>query len=210
MALATIFATALGVAFSGAMMPGPLLTVTITESAKRGQRAAFLLIVGHALLELPMVVGLAYGLSQILSNGVVIRLIGLLGGAFLLWMGYSTVSSALKGKVKLDLESKVENLRFGPIFEGVATSLSNPYWTLWWATIGVTFVLKSLDYRLPGLLSFYTGHILGDFVWYGIVALTVVTGRRFLSNKVYQGVLATCGLFLLLLGVSFVAGVSLF
>ena len=49
--LAALGATSFVIAFSGAIMPGPLLTITIGESVKRGARAGPLIIVGHAILE---------------------------------------------------------------------------------------------------------------------------------------------------------------
>jgi len=208
--LIPIFSTALLVALSGAMMPGPLLTVTISETAKRGQIAALLLIVGHSILELVLVVGFTFGLYTVLQNPVIIRAIGILGGGFLLWMGYGIVSDAYRGRVSLDLTSREGRLDIGPVAQGIVTSISNPYWTLWWVTIGAGFVLSSLKYGLPGLTSFYFGHILGDFLWYAMVAYIVATGKRFLTDRVYRGILIFCGLFLILLAVTFIIDLPLF
>jgi len=55
--LAGVPITSFIVALSGALMPGPLLTLTVGEAARRGFWAGPLIIVGHALLEL----ALAYG-----------------------------------------------------------------------------------------------------------------------------------------------------
>ncbi len=43
------------VALSGALMPGPLLTVTVGEATRRGFWAGPLIILGHGLLELTLV-----------------------------------------------------------------------------------------------------------------------------------------------------------
>jgi threonine/homoserine/homoserine lactone efflux protein len=45
----TLFVTSFIVALSGAVMPGPLLTVTISETSRRGLMTGPLLIVGHAV-----------------------------------------------------------------------------------------------------------------------------------------------------------------
>ncbi len=59
-----------------------------------------------------------------------------------------------------------------------------------WATgLGVT-----------GLVSFYVGHILADLVWFSLVAFAVASGRRIMSPRAYQGLIAVCGVFLLGLG----------
>lgn len=208
--LIQIFSTALIVAFSGAMVPGPLLTVTISETARKGLIAAFLLIVGHSLLELVLVVGFAFGLLAILENPLIIRSIGVLGGAFLLWMGYGLVTDSYRGRISLDFDGGEAHSSAGPVIQGVVTSISNPYWTLWWVTIGAGFVLSSLKYGVAGLFFFYAGHILGDFVWYAVIAYSVVTGKRFLSDKVYHGILFVCGLFLVVLAATFIFDVPLF
>ncbi|HZD58992.1 MAG TPA: LysE family transporter, partial [Anaerolineae bacterium] len=148
------------------MMPGPLLTVTISETAKKGQISAFMLIVGHSILEFILAVGFTFGLYAVLKNPTIIRAIGILGGGFLLWMGSGLVTDAYRGRVSLDLSQRDEHVTLGPVLQGIITSLSNPYWTLWWVTVGARFILSSLRHGLPGLTSFYFGHIAGDFLWY--------------------------------------------
>lgn len=206
----TIFSTALIVALSGAMVPGPLLTVTISETIKKGQRAAVLLIAGHSLLELVLVIGLTFGLYSIINNSVVIRIIGILGGGFLFWMGYGLVADTYRGRISLNLNPSEGSLKFGTIFQGIATSLSNPYWTLWWVTIGANFVLSSLKHGVLGLTSFYLGHILGDFLWYALVAYAITTGKRFITDRVYRAILFLCGLFLVVLAITFIFDLPIF
>ena len=82
------------IGFSGAMMPGPVTTLVVTESARRGFVAGPLVTLGHALLELAMVVALVFGLGDILKQNTIAGTIGVLGGLFLLWMGFNIVRSA--------------------------------------------------------------------------------------------------------------------
>jgi len=103
--LAAIFTTSLMVGCSGALMPGLLLTVTISQSAQRGFWQGPLLILGHAIAELALVLALAAGLSRLLKRKAVAGLIGLLGGAFLLWMGLDIARSAWWDTVSLSLVS---------------------------------------------------------------------------------------------------------
>jgi len=191
-------------------MPGPLLTVTISESVKKGQRAAYMLMTGHSVLELLLVIGFTFGLYALLKNPLIIRGIGIIGGLFLLWMGFRMTVDTYRGRISLDLKPSESPFKLGPIFQGITTSISNPYWTFWWATIGANYVLGSLKYGLVGLGSFYIGHILGDFLWYGIVAFAVVTGKGFLKDRVYRGILFACGLFLMLLAATFILDRPLF
>lgn len=224
MELVYIFTTAFVVGLSGAMMPGPLLTVTITESARRGFMAGPLLVLGHAILEGALVIALAVGLAAVLTKSLVSMIIAVVGGFFLIWMGWSMARDAYFDKVKLvdigqdkkavNADGKHDKLSEGskndsaasmhPVLAGVLVSLSNPYWSLWWATVGLGYITMSLKYGTTGMASFFSGHILSDLAWYCLVAAGVAGGRRFLSAGVYRGIILICGLFLVLLGGSFV------
>jgi threonine/homoserine/homoserine lactone efflux protein len=94
--------------------------------------------------------------------------------------------------------------RMHPVLAGVLVSLSNPYWTLWWATVGLGYIVLSLKQGTAGLVSFFGGHILSDLAWYSLVAGAVAGGRRFLTPAVYRGILVCCGAFLIFLGGSFI------
>jgi threonine/homoserine/homoserine lactone efflux protein len=84
---AVIFGGSFILALSGALMPGPLLTVTISESARRGFPAGPLLMTGHALPELLLVLAIIKGLGSYLRAPLVIGLIAFIGGIVLIWMG---------------------------------------------------------------------------------------------------------------------------
>ena len=96
------------------------------------------------------------------------------------------------------------SLSLKPLVGGVLVSLSNPFWALWWLTVGAALITRSLEAGLMGIASFYLGHILSDLAWYGFVSATVASGKRFLSQNVYRGIILVCGSFLGLLGVYFV------
>lgn len=205
------FGAAFITGLSGAMMPGPLLTVTITEAARRGFWAGPLLVLGHGILEFVLVVAFAFGLNRTLALPAVSGTIGLLGGGFLLWMGWGIAAGAYRGRVSLQFQQESGRSSLGPVGAGVVTSLSNPYWFMWWATAGATFILLSLDQGPLGLAAFYGGHISSDLVWYSLIALAVVTGRRFLSDRFYRGFLFCCGLFLMFLAATFLySGIGFF
>ncbi len=198
-----IFTTAFVVALSGAMMPGPLLAITISETARRGFWAGPQLMLGHAILELALIAALAAGLSKFIDNELVMAIVSLLGGAILLGMGSLAVRKVWQ-KVKLPTASSEREGGKTLVLSGILVSLSNPYWLIWWITLGMAYLLWSLNLGIVGVVTFFTGHILADLAWYALVAFIIATGRKIMNDTVYRVILLVCGLALLALGGYFI------
>ncbi|PKQ10273.1 MAG: lysine transporter LysE [Actinobacteria bacterium HGW-Actinobacteria-9] len=192
------------VGLSGAMSPGPYLTMTITRTLQHGRVSALLMLVGHAVLEATLLVGFAFGLQRVLAQAVVVDALGIIGGAVLLWMGGSLILGAVRGTIAVDLEANAQTSTIGPVAHGILVSLSNPYWTLWWATIGVTLAAKGLAIGPMGVVAFYVGHQLADVAWYGFVILAVSGGRKLLTPRTYRILVGVLAAFLITLGARFV------
>ena len=190
----TIFATSFVIALSGALMPGPLLTITLSESAKRGFYAGPLIVLGHGILEQLLLLLLLLGLAPILKNDQVIGSVGVVGAVVLIWMAVGMIRSL----PSLSLERVAKDSKStNPVWAGVLMSLANPYWIIWWATIGLGYILYSFTVGLLGVAAFFAGHILADLAWYAAVSFAVSHGRRFMSDKIYKGVIACCAVALL-------------
>lgn len=193
--LPTIFASSFIIALSGAMMPGPLLTATISESSQRGFIMGPLLIVGHGILELALVIALLLGLAPFLQHPAVFVTTALGGAVILIWMAFGMFRSLPTLRLQWDNKHPSRN---HPFVSGLLMSVANPYWTIWWATIGLGYILYSWRFGLWGVAFFFAGHILADLVWYSIVAAAVAGGRRFLTDRIYRGLVACCAVFLVL------------
>ena len=191
---------------SGALMPGPVLAVTISSVIQIGFIAAVLIMIGHSILELGIVIALALGLKNVLKNKYVTGFIGVIGGLVMLWFSYGMIKSAYLGISAPQATSAVQSSAITGldlILKGIVTSASNPYWIIWWATIGATYMLVSLEGNLLSISSFYIGHISSDFVWYCAVALALVLGKQVFSDKVYMVLIILCGIFLIYMGIYF-------
>ncbi|MBU0968247.1 MAG: LysE family translocator [Proteobacteria bacterium] len=187
--LAVIFASSFMIALSGALMPGPLLTVTISESSRRGASAGPLMMLGHGLLELVLVVALLSGMAPFFEQDGVFIVIALFGGGILLWMAVSMLRSLPTLRLDLDVHTeKTQNL----VMAGIMFSLANPYWTIWWASIGLGYIIHSFKFGIPGVLAFFTGHILADLLWYSLISFAIARGKRFFSDGFYRGLIGTC------------------
>ena len=200
-----IFATSFLVALSGALMPGPLLAITVSEAAKHGFWVGPLVILGHAILELALVVALVLGISEIVERDLLSAVVGLVGGIVLLGMGVIVVRSGWQRRVMETGPSKNVMRSRSLVLSGILGSISNPYWLIWWLTMGMTYLLWSMTLGIAGVASFFTGHILADLAWYALVAFIIATGKKVINDTVYQWLLVMCGLTLLALGGYFMA-----
>lgn len=193
-------------ALTGAMAPGPMLTVAIEHAVTRGRRPAMLLLVGHGVLEAVLLVGLAFGLNRVLTLPVVTMGLSLVGGAFLVWMGGALFADVVRRRVSLQALPADERRpsRWGPVARGAVVSLSNPYWTIWWATVGLKLASDGLAVGPAGIAAFFFGHELADIAWYGLVIHAVASGKRFMTETLFRSVLAGCAVFLVGAGGAFI------
>ncbi len=194
MELFTLFITSLMVAFSGAMMPGPLLTVTITESSHRGMIAGPMLIIGHGLLEIILIFGLFFGLAPIFKHDTFFLITAFVGSAIMILMAWGM----LRSLPTLSISMKPEGTRKNNLLvTGALMSLANPYWIIWWATIGLGYTIYAQKFGIVGIVLFFVGHIIGDFIWYSAISTAVSKGRKLFTDKVYRILIGVCALFLL-------------
>jgi len=201
MNLVVIAVSSFMIALSGAMVPGPLFTITVSESARRGASTGPYLILGHALLELLIIVLVLSGLAPFLKHETTRYVISLAGGSMLVVMGIMILKDLRK--IRLDLSAEGNGKGMNLVMTGIIGSLANPYWVIWWATIGLGYLLSSMKYGLAGVVVFFLGHITADFAWYSLISYAVAKGRRIMGEKSYKIVLAVCAVFLILFGAWF-------
>ncbi|NLM60416.1 MAG: LysE family transporter [Clostridium sp.] len=205
MALWIIFISAFLVGFSGALMPGPMLGVTIDGSFKKGWKAGPLIVLGHGILELLLVIIMTFGLKDFFSNNKVAGFIGLFGGAFLTWMGYGMIKSGIHKSVSLENQSAGNRaLMSNLVLAGILVSATNPYFIIWWASTGMEYVRRSYDLGLIGVSVFFVGHVLSDFVWYSAISAAFSGGKKLISDNVYRWIILLLGIFIMLFSIYFI------
>ncbi len=204
MGLLFIFTNAFVIGFSGAVMPGPLLTVNIAESVRKGFVAGPIVVAGHAVAELGVLFLIYFGLTQFVAGPRVFFWIEMIGGVALILMGVSMLWQVARRGVRLELVAKSNSSSGRTMFLAALVSIASPYWILWWLTVGALLITQSLAYGLLGLVVFYIGHILSDLVWYSLVSFLISRGKRYFNDLAYKILIAVCGLFLVALGVYFI------
>jgi threonine/homoserine/homoserine lactone efflux protein len=213
-----IFSLSFLTALTGALMPGPLLTYTIMksiENRRRGFLMGFWVITGHAILESVILIALLLGFSFILQITIIRFIISIAGCIFLIYFGVSIIVNLIKGNISTDFlqdtgvskgegdKSTKTAILKNPVIGGILVSMSNPYWWMWWASIGSAFLIK---YNISlaswqSMLAFFAGHEAGDLIWYVPVSMLAFLGQRYLNKKIYYTVLGMCAVFLIGFGV---------
>lgn len=195
-------ATSFIVGLSGAMVPGPMLTVTISDTLKKGFIAGPKVVFGHFIAEFSLIILIFAGLGWLISSNFAIFIIGTIGGLIMIFMGFQISRSS-----KSLLLEKNDAVRsdYGPILNGILTSISNPYFFIWWATIGWAFMLKGIELAgIIGAVGFMIGHWCSDFGWFSTVSLFTSKGSNIMTDNHYKIIMNLSGVFLIILGVYFV------
>ncbi len=209
MTLPILFAYSFAVGFAAVITPGPVSAAIVTESARRGFAVGPLVTVGHVALEFIMVMLLAFGLAAGLNTPIITTTIALLGGALLLYMGASMAWGGYRGSISLPKPGAVTRRlsNWQLLGLGIAATFVNPFWYIWWVTLGTTYMAAPEVQVLgfAGLLVFYFGHISGDFLWNSVLSGVVGGGRKWISDRLYKWLIVGCGVYLVYLGWAFVA-----
>jgi len=206
--LPVIFGVALATGFSGAVVPGSLLAVVVRESVRVGWAGGPIMMIGHGALELIAVVLLVTGMIAFARAPLARAIIGLVGGAVLIYLGYQTL--LIPGEVgAAALRASEESVGQAGgwmrlVWLGAVMTMANPYWWLWWATIGTAHSGWAMQRGRVGAGTYYVGHVLSDVIWYSAVSIALGAGRSLLSAPILRGIYVACAVFLLALGAIFV------
>jgi len=160
-------------------------------------KAGPLIVLGHGLLELCLVLILVAGLGDFLRQPAVMRTLATAGGVLLVAFGILMVRGSRTASYQTAATTSTGSL----VATGAVVSASNPYWSIWWATVGLSYLALSLPYGMIGVLLFFVGHISADLVWYTAVSFSVSRGRQVCSSSAYRAVVACCGIFLAAFGI---------
>ncbi len=189
-----MLAMAFLIGLTGALAPGPTLVATVNSSLKTGWTAGPKIAAGHALVETALFLLIVFGLAAAAQQYS--HTIAIIGGLALVAFGLLTV----KGSRSASLASAANYNAGNAYLAGIVTSAANPYFWIWWLSVGSAFVIDGLRGGLIMAGLFMVGHWGADFGWYTIVSASLDKGRSVLSEANYRRILAVCGGFLILFG----------
>jgi len=202
MALFAFLLNAVVISLSGVMAPGAMTAATIARGT-HSRRAGVLISVGHGIVEMPLIFILMLGAYFIFEMPVVKIIIGIAGGGFLLWMGTDMLRQITRTRTE-----SAGQFKSGLIATGILLSATNPYFLLWWATVGLNLAIGAKELGVWALVIFAVVHWLCDLIWLSIlswIAFYTNKGAGLFSRRFEQGILIFCGVALLFFGLKFMA-----
>ena len=191
------------ISLTGVMMPGPVTAVTVTRGAQH-KGAGALIAVGHGIIEIPLMLLIYFGFASFLAQTGVKIGVGLAGGLVLLWMAWGMIKSK-----PVTLTEK-KDLPHGSVVAGLVTSAANPYFFVWWATVGTTLLINARAFSGTGVLAFGAMHWVCDLGWLYLVSWAVFKSKKLWTPMVNRVVFGICAAILVGFGGWFIySGINL-
>ena len=188
-------------ALSGAVVPGPVFVMVVSESLKKGAKAGPLIVVGHLIIESLIIAAILLGLDALLSSTQATAIISYVGGVVFLLMGALLINAARNIKSNVASESNTKLASHGLIVAGFLSSGSNPQFFFWWLATGIPTIAVALSSAgTAGFIAFLIGHATADLLWFSFISWSVEKGRNYLNQKAVKAILVGSAVFLLLFG----------
>ena len=169
------------ISVSGVMSPGPLFAANVAYGLKGGARAGLKMAYGHTIVELPLVILLGVGALSLESVPQFRETVALAGAISLFVFAGIQIKSVLKKP------SSIFEGRHGPFIAGIMLSALNPFFLIWWFTIGFKLISDSLVLAsFAGIGIMFAFHIWMDYAWLCTVGFLSSKGKKILSSKNYN------------------------
>jgi threonine/homoserine/homoserine lactone efflux protein len=191
------------IGLTGALAPGPTLVATINASLAGNWTAGLKVSLGHILIETAVFFLIILGLAGVAKPSAIA--IAVIGGTALIVFGIMTI----RGSRSATLSTAPEKAAASPYVAGFLTSAANPYFWIWWLSVGSALLINALAGGLILAAVFMLGHWSADVGWYTFVSTGVAKGRTIFPDTTYHRIMAVCGVFLVLFGLSYLAGAFL-
>ncbi len=190
--------TVMGISLSGVMMPGPVFAATVARSWQSKFAGSFIAI-GHGLVELPLILLIYFGLHNFFQNNSIKIILGITGGLVLIYMGKGIFNSK-----KVSQAVSQDKATSKATMAGAITSILNPYFILWWVTVGTALIIRSAIFGVLGLVVLGIVHWLCDFIWYSLISCGLYYSGKIWERKVQLILLKVSSLMLISFGIWFI------
>ena len=195
--------TVILISASGVMAPGPLFAATIAQGLRGGGKAGMQMAMGHTIVELPLIILLGIGVFSLEIFPEFRTIISILGAIVLFVFAGLQIKSTLQKN-----DTKHSNPKHGAMFTGIILSAVNPFFIIWWLSIGFKLISDAmLIWAFTGILIVFVLHIWMDFVWLYSIAHLASKSIKILSNRNYKILMIILSSMLIYFGISFISGI---
>lgn len=189
------------ISLSGVMAPGPL-TATIVGRGARSPHAGALVALGHGVVEFPLMGLVLVGLGPWMDRPYMRPAVAAIGAAVLLWMGVGMIGASLRWPPGGPAAPR-DGAGTSSLWAGVLLTAANPYFLVWWLSVGAALLLRATEFGRVGVGAFAVAHWLCDLGWCWFLSGAVFAGGRVFGRRFQQLILGGCGLFLLAMAIDF-------
>ncbi len=190
--------TVITISVSGVMSPGPLFAANVAYGVWGGLKTGLKMAYGHTVVELPLVILLGIGAVSLATFPQFREYVSILGAASLFAFAGLQIKSILKKS------SSHYSPKHGPFFIGILLTALNPFFLIWWFTIGFKLITDALIlYSFIGIAVMFAFHIWMDYAWLGAVGFLSSRGKKVLSTKNYNIFMIAISGILVYFGITF-------
>jgi len=188
---------------SGVMAPGPLFVANISYGLREGTKSGIKMAIGHTIVEFPLVILLGIGVFSLKTFPEFRIIISIVGAITLFVFALVQIKTVLQNNKNITSTPK-----HGPLVTGIILSALNPFFIIWWLTIGFKLISDAmLIWAFSGIVIVFFLHIWMDFVWLGGISFLASKSSKILSNRNYKFIMIGLSLLLVYFGITFLVDI---
>lgn len=184
------------ISLAGAISPGPIMVVTLAKGME-DPRAGFKIALGHVLIDTPMILLIYFGLGEFFQDSLLQFALSILGGGVFIWMGFALF------RARAHIVQSTTGLRYSAFTLGILTTVLNPMFLLWWATIGTLLITQIYSYGITGLVAFILAVEIPNLVVYSVASVLAYRSRPLWGPNLQRWLFMAFGVLLASFGVWF-------
>ena len=194
--------SAVGISLTGVMMPGPMTAATIVKGYS-SRNAGIPIAVGHAVVEIPLIAAIYFGLGRLIGSPQVMKVIYIVGALVLFYLGYRMFRTADNAV------GDIGGLPASSLITGIVITGTNPAFYIWWVFVGTAWIVATTRFGPIGIVLFTVAHWLCDLAWYEFLSAGTFKSRHWWTQRIRRTVYSICAFVLIGFGVWFCISVFL-
>ncbi len=153
--LSLFLLSAVGISLTGIMMPGPMTAATIVKGYS-SRNAGIPIAVGHAVVEIPLIAAIYFGLGRLIGSPQVMKGIYIVGALMLFYLAFRMF------RIADNVVGGIGDLPTSSLVTGIVITGTNPAFYVWWVFIGTAWIVATTRFGPISIVLFTAVHWLCD------------------------------------------------